>query len=441
MTGMTQEAKGSGLSSDADVVLVVDIGTSSGRAALVDRWGAIRARSGHRHSLSPGADGSGAFDASGLLRAVAEDVAQVLASGRQAGLRVAAAAVTSVRGAFVLLDAGGEAIWSSGSLDGRAMPELEAMLDDEPAFHQATGQRLAFAALPRLRGLARRDPATFGRARRLLTIDAWVARWLAGAEAVAPASAAPTGLLGRDAPAWLASGPEPWRPSDAELALLPPVVPSGATLGHAHGLASLGLPDGVPVAAGGGDAQLAALGLGCVAPGDAAVIMGSHWQAIVVSDRAAPLDPPARLIQAPTAGAWHADVVTMRLGLELDAVWPDPDADDATRAAWRRALDEGCARVAAAMGGLAAALPDARWPGIVRVGGGASRDPVVREALSEALGVPVLAGATHEASVVGAAMCGAVAAGWGRDMADAARMMSSSHADAGHAPSTLATEV
>lgn len=411
------------MSDETDVVLVVDIGTSSGRAALVDRSGSIRLQAGHRHTLSPAADGSGAFDAPALLRAVAADVATLLGQGRDAGLRLAAVAATSVRGAFVLLDAAGSPIWSTGSLDDRATTEVAELLPDEPAFHAATGQRLAFAALPRLRGLARRDPATIARAHRLATIDAWLTRWLTGVEAMAAASAAPTGLLRRDVPTWLPTGPEGWRPSSAELGLLPRVAASGTIVGRTRGLGSLGVRDGVPVAASGGDAQLAALGLGCVAPGGTAVIMGSHWQTIVVTDRAAALPAPGRLIHGPQPGVWHADTVTMRLGLELDAVWPGPSADEVATTAWRRVLDDGCARVAATLEGMTETLPGLPRPEVVRVGGGASRDPIVRDALAAALGVPVEASPSHEASLLGAAMCAAVAAGWAADVAGAARGM------------------
>jgi sugar (pentulose or hexulose) kinase len=427
------------MTSETDVVLVVDIGTGSGRAALVDRAASIRLQAGHRHSLSPGADGSGAFDAEALLRAMADDVATVLEQGRAAGLRVAGACVTSVRGAFVVLDARGEPVWSTGSLDDRATAELEALLPDEPAFHEATGQRLAFAAVPRLRGLARRDPATWARARRLLTLDAWVTRWLTGVDAIAAPSAAPTGALRRDTPAWLETSTQSWRPTEGERALLPPVAVSGATIGHTRGLDPLGLKDGIPVAAGGGDAQLAALGLGCVAPGDTAVVMGSHWQTIVVTDRPATLPAPGRLIQAPQPGLWHADTVTMRVGLELDGVWPDASADDAAGAPWRRALEGGCARVAAALAGMVESQPGVPRPSVVHVGGGASRDPRVRDALATALGRPVRASATHEASVLGAAMCAAVAAGWADDPGDAARQMHAAPTTPDRSTSTAAT--
>jgi sugar (pentulose or hexulose) kinase len=114
---------------------------------------------------------------------------------------------------------------------------------------------------------------------------------------------------------------------------------------------------------------------------------------------------------------WHADTVAMRVGLELDALWADPSADAATSAPWRRALDDGCARVAAAMQGMTASLPDLPRPAVVRVGGGASRDPRVRDALASALGMPVEPSRSHEASVLGAAMCAAVAAGWADDPA------------------------
>lgn len=413
-----------------DVVLVLDVGTGSGRAALVDRTGSVRVQSSHRHSLSPAADGSGAIDALGLLEALANDIRSVLDAGNDAGLRVVAVTATSVRGAFVLLAEDGTPIWATGSLDDRAGDQVTLLMPHEDAFHVASGQRLSFAAAPRLRGLAARDPGTWRRARLMLTLDAWIGYWLTGVAAMPASSAAPTGLLHRDAPAWLDPGPEPWRPTEAERALLPPLVTSGACIGDTRAgilpvgpeagirtarsrfdLPASGLPAGIPVAAGAGDAQLAALGLGGVAPGDATLVMGSHWQVLLVLDRPVALPAPARLIQAPVAGTWHADRVVLRVGLELDARWPrSTTTDDAT--AWRRTLAEGSRAAADALTRMRSLVPTLPIPTGLRVGGGASRDAQVRDAIETAFGVAATTGTSHESSVLGAAMCGGVAAGW-----------------------------
>ena len=78
----------------------------------------------------------------------------------------------------------------------------------------------------------------------------------------------------------------------------------------------MGLSAGTLVVAGGGDAQLGAIGLGVVRPGDAAVLGGTFWQQVIniAADR---VDPQMRVRINPAAirGLNHAECISFFVGL------------------------------------------------------------------------------------------------------------------------------
>jgi xylulokinase len=102
-----------------------------------------------------------------------------------------------------------------------------------------------------------------------------------------------------------------------------------------------GLPRGVPVAAGGGDAAVGALGLGAIAPGEAFISLGTATQLIVATDRY--LSAPDRLVHSfahALPGRWYAMAAMLNgagalafaarlLGAALDEL--EREADDGYR--------------------------------------------------------------------------------------------------------------
>jgi xylulokinase len=83
--------------------------------------------------------------------------------------------------------------------------------------------------------------------------------------------------------------------------------------------ASLGLPPGIRVAGGGGDNAAGAVGIGCVAPGQAFVSLGTSGVVFVADDR--PLPDPDRTVHAfchALPGCWHRMAVILSAAASLD---------------------------------------------------------------------------------------------------------------------------
>ncbi len=305
-----------------ETVLVLDAGTGSGRASLVAPDGRIVARAARTWEMPVSRDGSQDLPVDAMAAHLDDAIVEVLSD--KAAIDVRAVAATSVRGAFVLLDQSGAVLWAVGSGDARARDEVRTMLAAEPDFHAATGQKVALAALPRLRWVARNRPAVADRTTRLLTIDAWLAHRLDGTDARASVSnASTTGLLDNGTRTWAALDGTPWyEPGDERFAAwLSSLAEGGDVAGAVSAAMSqrLGLRVGIPVAAGGGDTQVAAAGLGLRGAGDRAVIMGSNWQSVSTLERPVP-DSQARyrVIAHAVRARWQADAIAWSAGSFLD---------------------------------------------------------------------------------------------------------------------------
>jgi autoinducer 2 (AI-2) kinase len=364
----------------------------------------------------------------------------------------------------------------------------------EPAFHTATGQKVVLAALPRLRWLARHRSDILGRATELLTIDAWLARRLGGSGVRASVSnASTTGLLDLETRAWGRPEATPWyKPGDERFAAWLPALAESGEIGasvSAETRDRLGMPAGIPIAVGGGDTQMAATGLGCVRPGDTAVVMGSNWQSVRTLDHPAP-DPQRRyrVIAHAIRDRWQSDAIAWGAGSFLDwfvrawaaggvpevherlateaamlppgsggvlavgglpmtrADWANAapsllgfslaDAASARAAGYRAIIEAGSFAVAANLdmiAGDATVTPD-QEP--IRAAGGASRSDLACGILAAVTGRVLVRSETPEASTIGAAACAAVAAGWYPDVAAAASAMARS--DRRYEPDTAA---
>jgi glycerol kinase len=241
-------------------ILVIDVGTSSLRAAVVDGTSQV----GHVHSRPnlPDSPVSGLveFDGAGMAALVLEVARAALAEGGP----VDAVGITNQRASTLVWDrATGEPVApGQGWQDLRTIGTCLTLA--------AEGIRLApnLAATKAHDILDQVDP---DRTRDLCvgTVDSWVAWTLTGGalHVTDPTNAALTGLRGLDSTGWDDALLDRLRiPREA----LPEVVPSSGVVGEATAL------DGAPPIAGiAGDQQASLVGQGCFRPGQAKATFGT----------------------------------------------------------------------------------------------------------------------------------------------------------------------
>ncbi len=267
-------------------LLVIDAGTGSGRAVIFDRDGNQIGFSQEewRHLPEEGVPGSMAFDVDGGWALLRRCVGNALKTCGLTGADIAAISATSMREAIILYDKTGSEIWGVANVDGRASAEVAELkarsADFEREFYRISGQTFALGALPRMNWLRKHRPEIFSRARAISMINDWIGARLTGEITVEPTNGSTNGLMDLTKRDW----------SDAliasarlDRAMFPRVVEPGTVIGTVtrNAAAETGLAEGTPFVAGGGDAQLGAVGLGMVDMGDAAVLGGTFWQQIV----------------------------------------------------------------------------------------------------------------------------------------------------------------
>ena len=174
--------------------------------------------------------------------------------------------------------------------DTRAFAEAAELAQKHPALAREVGVKpMAGFTAPKLMWLARHEPESRARVRSVLLPKDWLRFCLTGEKRIDMSDAAGTWWLDEARREWSSGAMDA---SHVESSLLPDLVEGSSVAGTLRpGLAdALGLPRGLIVAAGGGDAAVGAVGLGAIRPGDAYISLGTASQLIVSSDfyRAAP---------------------------------------------------------------------------------------------------------------------------------------------------------
>jgi xylulokinase len=202
--------------------------------------------------------------------------------------------------------------------DGRSFAECAALEAAEPRSRAITGNLAmpGFTA-PKLLWVRGHEPEVFDRTRRVLLPKDWLRLRLTG-EAVSEMSDA-AGTL------WLDVAARRWSPAmlaatGLDLPQMPRLVEGTEVAGTLRPAvaARLGLPAGIPVAAGAGDNAGGAVGIGCVSPGDAFVSLGTSG-VVFVSDPGF-LPDPDRAVHAfchCLPGTWHRMSVILSAAASL----------------------------------------------------------------------------------------------------------------------------
>ncbi len=466
-------------------LLALDAGTGSGRAVLFDERGQQLAAASREwtHRSEPQHPGSMTFDRDRNWQLLAACIREVLDQVPDAN--VVGVSTTSMREGIVLYDAHGQELWACANVDARAIQEVRELRQRDPELeyrlYLRSGQTFALGAAPRLLWLQRHEPDLYARTAYVAMLSDWVATRLGAPIAVDPSNGGTTGLFSLDT--------RRWDPSIAEACglradlLQAPVVEAGTVIGQvsARAAEATGLKQGAPIVMGGGDAQLGAVGVGAVEPGQTAVFGGSFWQQEVNLDR--PLADESGRIRMnfhAVPRLWQAEAIVFFPGIAVrwfrDAICPDikaqaqaegrdayalleemaaqvppgahgivPIYSDAmdymhwrhaapsflnltvdpavtTRGALFRALQENAAIVTRANLERIAQVTGS-FPSHVIFASGASKGPLWCQILADVLQTPVHTRVVKEATALGAAICAGTGVGLYTDIPSAAQKL------------------
>lgn len=264
-------------------LMAVDAGTGSVRAVIFDLEGNQLGVSQQEweHHEDPRFPGSMDFDwvynwdlASGCIR-------DVLKETKIDPADIAAISTTCMREGIVLYDKGGNEIWACANVDARSNDEVGELIQRsaelEKTIYRESGQTYALDALPRILWVKNKLPEVYEKVAAVSMFNDWLIYKLTGFLSSEPSNGCTTGIFDLQKRDW-----------DAKISaacglkenIFPPVFESGTVVSKvsAIGAEQTGLCAGIPVVAGGGDAQLGCIGVAVTSKNQAAVFGGSFWQ-------------------------------------------------------------------------------------------------------------------------------------------------------------------
>ena len=256
--------------------LGIDVGTSGVKVVAVDGEGlelCAVSRSLTTKRPSPGWSEQAPQE---WWRAVTEAMAELLARLRRQAGEIRAIGVTGQMHGVVLLDRHHRVLRSAILWnDGRAAGEAAMLNRDYPGLAERLGvQAMPGLAAPKLLWLKNNDPEVLARTVALLSPKDYIVFRLTGVLCTDYSDAAGTWLLNQRERCWC-------REAMAAVGLtmdqMVPLRESCEIIGRLRPEVAdaLGVVRDLPVAAGGGDTPVGAVGLGCVRPGGAVISLGT----------------------------------------------------------------------------------------------------------------------------------------------------------------------
>ncbi len=451
-------------------VVGIDASTTATKAVLVDEAGAVAGIGSTAYGFEvpqPGwTEQSPELWWDGAIHAIRE----VLATTGVAGEEVAAVGLTGQMHGLVLLDEADRvlrpAILWNDQRTAHACDEIREAVGPERLIAITGNTALTGFTAPKLVWVRDHEPDVWSRVAHVLLPKDYVRSRLTGEHALDKADGAGTLLFDLDARDW---SPEVLDALRIDPRWLPPTFEGPEITGRVTDAAAeaTGLRAGTPVVAGGGDQSANAVGVGAVEPGVVALSLGTSGVVFATTERA--LRDPAGQVHAfchAVPGRWH--LMTVMLSAAGSLRWfrdalapgedfgslvgsaaessaafdglfflpyltgersphPDPDARGAfvglsithQRPNLTRAVLEGVAF--GLRDGLdqmtAAGMPA---PAQIRASGGGTASALWRQILADVLDTELATVSTTEGAAFGAAMLGAVGAGWHPTVEDAA---------------------
>lgn len=301
------------------MLLGLDLGTSSVKALLMEENGTAAGEGSAPYPVRAPRPGWAESSPEDWWAAVLEAV--VAAVGRR-GEEVTALGLSGQMHGVVLADERGlplrqAILWA----DARSGDELAAYrgLDEDLRRRLANPPAVGMAG-PSLLWLRDNEPEEYASARWALQPKDWLRMRLTGEAAAEPSDASATLLYDLIADDWSHAAVEGLA---LRAGLLAPLVPSAGVAGtlQAEASGSLGLREGIPVAAGAADTAAAMLGVGLLRPGPVQLTVGTGGQIVTPRERPDP-DPHGRthLYRGGVPGLWYSMAAIQNAGLALEWV-------------------------------------------------------------------------------------------------------------------------
>lgn len=445
----------------AACALGLDLGTSSAKAVVLSVSGTVLAQASAGYPVTSAQPGYAESDPRLWWSAVTACTREAL--GRADGPPPVAIGLSGQMHGLVMTSADGRALrpallWA----DSRASGQLHAYRE----LGRAALERLANPLFPGMAGpmlawVAAYEPGVYAGARWALSPKDWLRARLTGEFHAEPSDASATLLYDVAGDRW---DLDVVRALGLDAGQLAPLLPSGAALAGrltAGAAAELGLPAGLPVAAGAGDTAAAALGAGVLGESGIQLTVGTGAQ--IIRPLTAPVsraEAGVHLFRLAAPEGWYQMGATLSAGLSLNwvrevlnATWEElyasasagvrdsagvrgedpifvphltgertPYCDPLLRGSWTSLAlaSDRASLLRSALEGTAFAIRDALdallgpsgpAPACLRLAGGGTLAPGWRQLLADVLGVPLYAVEVPAASGRGAALLGAIAAG------------------------------
>lgn len=322
------------MAGEAPLFLGVDLGTSSLKLQAVDSRGAAVAEAGAPVQLSIPRPGWAEQDPVGWWAALLSACRDFLAEGRVKPRQIRAIGLTGQMHGAVFLDEQGESlrpclIWA----DARTEAQVASMSARIPVDRlvAVTGNlpNTSFTAA-KILWVQEEDPEVYARTRHILLPKDYLRLRLTGDYATDASDASATLMFDLKERNW---SPELLEAFGIHARLLPTVYESTEVTGTLtrEAAQATGLLEGIPVVAGGGDAECSAFGLGLSGGREVRDValssIGTSGQVFAVKDRPV-IDPLGRVhsLCHVVPGRWHAMGAILAGGVAFrwlrDVLWP-----------------------------------------------------------------------------------------------------------------------
>ncbi|MEM9946785.1 MAG: gluconokinase [Cyanobacteria bacterium P01_D01_bin.36] len=256
-------------------VIGVDIGTSITKSVLFDREGRQIARSGQGYELRSPEPGAAEQNPDDIVQATIQTVADVVQKSEVAPLDIIGLSFSAAMHTLLLIGEDEQPLtpmytWA----DNRSERFVEKVRVKAPTLYQNTGLPIhPMSPVVKLVWLKHTQPEAFDQAERIVSVKEYVLHRWCGEWVIDLSIASTTGFLNLGTRQW---DEVALQAADVRASQLSSIVETTHQLSVNESMAAkMGVAAGTPVIVGASDGPLSNLGVGAIAPGKAAITLGT----------------------------------------------------------------------------------------------------------------------------------------------------------------------